>query len=292
MENNHEELDVSNKTFKLEAAFGGIQAEEITPELAGLIEKLNAGEYHKACSGEIVRKCIDGRSASEADGSIEGPNSAGGTIGLLVADDLTTRRYASADGDMSSAMTRLVEDFQSRGLDVGVHADDHASGDGSGCGANDKLPVIYSAVLTQSADVRQLAESILGEIDDATHDMIVNSAQERLSFSSGKDMRDSVVSVAGESASETLQGDHKEVVAIINLKPSTTLDRQALASDTDGNTQAFNVDAWAFEASVRAISSEDATDEEIRAKVVALTYYNLATALVLCGPNMVVGVRN
>lgn len=68
--------------------------------------------------------------------------------------------------------------------------------------------------------------------------------------------------------------------------PGTTLDRNTLAKKYGNTYQAFNVDAWAFEPTARAIVGDDASDETIQQVVLAMVYYNLATAITLCGPGM------
>jgi hypothetical protein len=282
----HEELpfnehDTPAVLIQLDKARGSIGAEH-TAEVVAFGQSVVGGEYHDATQKHIVCKCIDGRRATDA---LEGPNSAGGTLSLLVADDLTSRRYINLDDSIATGFERLTRELYERGEPVGVHTDTHATGENSGCGANDKLPAIYVMITREHDYIRQVAESILGQpIADDVHESIVARASERQAFSSGGDVEASVV-----GASETLEGQHNEVVAVINLVPGTTLNRQRVADEHGDELQAFNIDAWAFEASARMISED--TEDMISQKIIALTYYNLATALVLCGPNMLVGVR-
>jgi hypothetical protein len=72
-------------------------------------------------------------------------------------------------------------------------------------------------------------------------------------------------------------------VAVINKRQDTTLDRNALAAEFGSDYQAFNVDAWAFEEAARVTSL---SDEEVKQKIAAMTFYNLATTLVLAGSKM------
>jgi hypothetical protein len=275
------ENDIPSALMQLDKAQGSIGAER-TAEVVAFAQAVVGGEYHDATQKHIVCKCIDGRKATDA---LEGPNSAGGTLSLLVADDLTSRRYINLDDSIATGFERLTRELYERGEPVGVHTDTHATGENSGCGANDKLPTIYAMIVREHAYIRQVAESILGEpIADDVHESIVARASERQAFSSGSDVASSVV-----GASEKLEGQHNEVVAVINLVPGTTLDRERVASVYGDELQAFNIDAWAFEASARMISEDN--EDMIAQKIIALTYYNIATALVLCGPNMLVGVR-
>lgn len=256
-------------------------------------EAIVRGEYHRLTDKVIVCKCIDGRNCQNG---LEGPNSAGGTLSLLVADDLTSQRFIRSDEPVAVGMTRLTEFLHGEDYPVGIHSDTHASGDKAGCGANDMLPEIYVMMVKKAEAIRSLAQSILGkEIQDEIHSTIMERVMQRVLFGPGSKIKAAVTEVVGDEACETLEGGHKEIVAVINLIHGTTLDRDALQEATDGEYQAFNVDAWAFKPSAKIITSHDANNEinenEVEAKVIALTYYNLATALVLCGPEMLVGIR-
>jgi hypothetical protein len=280
------EREKSPELLILTKAEGKIHAEH-TPEIVRLAESIAQGEYHRQTNKNIICKCIDGRNCEDG---LEGPNSAGGTLSLLVADDLTSQRFITTDETIEVGMRRLTTELTEQGQPVGVHADTNATGENSGCGANDKLPEIYGMMVKKAEHIRELTELILGApVPRNIHDLIMSRAAERVLFSPGSSVESVVTKVAGDDASETLQGGHQEIVAVINKVTGTTLDRDELELATVGEYQAFNVDAWAFEASARAISEHD--DDMIDAKVIALTYYNLATALVLCGPNMLVGIR-
>lgn len=95
-----------------------------------------------------------------------------------------------------------------------------------------------------------------------------------------------MVALTGSESSEELQGAHNEVVAIVNMRPGTTLDRGKLVEKYGSDYQAFNVDAWAFETAARELYNDAISDDEVQDFVVAMTYYNIATAITLCGPNM------
>lgn len=272
--------------LSLSEAEGSIHAENV-PEVVELAEAIVRGEHHRIVSGDVICKCIDGRNC---EAGLEGPNSAGGSLSLLIADDLTSQRFITTSEPIAVGMARLSEELDAQGQPIGVHTDEHASGEKSGCGANDKLPEIYAMMVKKAEHVRELTELILGKpVPNDVHDMIMSRATERVLFSPGSEVASVVTNVAGEESIETLEGSHNEIVAVINLVESTTLDRDSLQTATGGTYQAFNVDAWAFERSARVISESD--DDMIDAKVIAMTYYNLATALVLCGPDMLVGIR-
>jgi hypothetical protein len=272
----------------LDGAEGKIQTTETQDiEIVNqLTNELGAGALHVETSKLIPCKCIDGRTCGAAT---EGPNAAGGTETIFVADDLTTKSFAADDGSVAGGMREIIEALQRNEHPVGGHSDNHHEDlNDSGCGANDRLPKIYDMIIRKGDAIKQYAEAILGTaIDDATHELIVRNAGARQEFSRGADVLEVMgatrISGAEEVQLERLEGSHKEVVAAINLRPGTTLSRQLLNEKYGADYQAFNVDAWSFQAAAEATSNNE---EEARQKVIAMTYYNLATALVLCGPQM------
>lgn len=279
---------VAQEYLLLEGAEGTIQRTENqeVQVVDRLTEDLVRGRFNVPTDKQLPCKCIDGRSCAHPT---EGPNSSGGTETIFVADDLTTKRFA-ADGTVAGGMGKLIDELQRAGLPVGGHSDnkpDKLAG-ASGCGANDKLPQVYDIIARKPDLVRQYAETILGtEVSDETHRLIVSNAGGRTEFSSGQE----VLKTFEDSGSdlEQLEGTHKEIVAVINMHEGTTLDRQQLTDEYGPEYQAFNVDAWSFKHAAKAISE---SDDEILQKIIAMTYYNVAVALVLCGPEMRIVVAN
>jgi len=86
---------------------------------------------------------------------------------------------------------------------------------------------------------------------------------------------------------ETVEGNHAEQVAFVNLKPNTTLDTAALNQQGD---QAFNLDAWALQKQAKTLGVPD--EFSIPA---SLTLYS-ATEIVLVEdkgkPALAVEIRN
>jgi hypothetical protein len=267
----------------LDQAEGTIQATDAQQDrLDELTTRLAQGEFQKQTYDSIPCKCIDGRSCPAAT---DGPNSAGGTETLFVADDLTSKRFAAKDGSVAGGMRNIIMLLESVGLPVGGHSDNmHIDPQMSGCGANDKLGKIYGMIVHRADAIRAIAETLLGEgvVDDAAAERIVENAHNRGDFPAGGSVL-AVYEQVPDARLEELDGTHNEVVAVINMKPQTTLDRKALADEFGNDYQAFNVDAWSFQKAAEAIATDPT---EIRHKVIAMTYYNIATALVLCGPQM------
>lgn len=273
-------------------AKGKIEARDDQQErLEEFTERMLAGEFHTELRWDetlgkmILVRCVDGRTP---DGEPQplGPNSAGGTESLYVADDLTTQRFKSKDGTTLGGYKNTVEFLKEAGYAIGGHTGEHAHDDASDCGANDKLNVIYS-YMTENADtLRHMAESLGVKVSDKTHNLIINNASARTQFSKGKELLEVTKSYAKKEFYDDVKGNHNEVIVAVNTKPGTTLDREAVKREFGSDYQAFNVDVWAFSDAAKAISI---TEEEVEQKVVALTYYNLATALVLSGGKMRVG---
>ncbi len=264
----------------LDIAEGTIEAHETQQErLDELTQRLANGEFFTTVGGTVPIKCIDGRPGMRG----LGPNSAGGSESLMVADDLTTKRFAHEEGSTLSAYRTALSTLQGDGLAIGGHTDDHAEGAASGCGANDKLSLIYDFMARKASDIRALAAAIGVEVNDDTHELIARNAAERKEFSSGGELLTALREAGGDSVVDPLEGTHNEVVAVINLRSGTTLDREALTQELGPDYQAFNVDAWSFADAAAAISI---SPEEAAQKVAAMTYYNLATAGVLCGRGM------
>ena len=255
------------------------------PRLDEFTKRVSSGEFHRTTDIALPCACIDGRL-----GCWSRPNAAGGTMSLAVADDLLTQRY-NVDGTTASMVEHVFRTLRQNGHIVGDHTDDHAHGDRSGCGANDTLPTIYDFIGRKAEVLRTYAEKIGIDVDDETHDAITSGAKRRTQFSTGREVLDRMIENASDKAIDTLHGDHNEVLAVINKRPGTTIDRDAIASEFGPEYEAFNVDVWSFEAAARALYP-DADEYSVQQTVGALTYYNLATALTLCGPTMRVVVLN
>lgn len=286
------DIEVEKKETFIELGDAGIGTIEAGPDqqdrLEEFTERVASGEFHvriewsAAFRKMLLVRCVDGR-IPEGGMAPLGPNSAGGTESLFVADDLTTKRFASEDGSTLGGYTNVVKFLVDAGYEVGGHTDTHAHGDASGCGANDKLDKIYRYIDEHRETLRAVAARFGVRVTDETHALIANNASARTQFSKGSELLGVLKESAKEEFVDVLEGDHKEVIAVLNTVPGTTLDRDALVREFGPDYEAFNVDVWAFEEAARATSL---TAEEVAQKVAALVYYNLATAMVLSGKKM------
>jgi hypothetical protein len=261
-----------------ESATGTIEPSLDEIELQLLKERLDAA--YAATDITVVCKCIDGR---DCLGGLLAPNSAGGTLGLAVVRDVVRSR-----GDMPEGFDGMFQDtigiLAAKRAPIGGHGAVGGSGDHTGCGASDKLADIYTKWRDEAELIQVLAKSL--DVATVAHAQIAESVENRVVFSEygASGLRKVSLHESG-GVIEELEGSHAEQLIVINTQPGTTLDRKLLEE------QVFNVDVWAFEASVRAVLGKDATSEEIEAGVLALVEFNIAAALVLCGPSMRIVVR-
>lgn len=282
-----ETLNMQNDAMVLEHAIGTIEADDSQLErLEEFTERLENGEFHRPTEVMIVCDCVDGR-CDAAHGPLR-PNSAGGSESLMVADDLVGKRFASGtDGSTLAQYKAVLAHLHEAGQQIGGHTAEGVAAPGSGCGANDKLPAIYAFMAENGTVLRDAAVALGVEVDDATQEMIIGNAATRREFSNGSDLLD-VLKAQPDAHTAQLEGKHREVVTVVNMRAGTTLDREALRAEFPDH-QAFNVDAWALENTARLLTDDPA---EISRLVAAMVYYNLATAYVLGGPSMrVVVVR-
>lgn len=267
------------------AAKGSIEAgPEQQERLEEFTQRVGSGEFHRPVPERmtITVRCVDGRIPESGMGPL-GPNSAGGSESIFVADDLTTQRYAGENGTTLEAYTNTLNALLAKGLPIGGHTDSHAANERSGCGANDKLPAIYAYIAENADGMRELAAQIGVDVDVEDHELIVGNAAARQEFSAGADLLAVLREKAKAEYIDQLEGDHREVLTVINLRPGVTLDRDALRAEYGEMYEAFNVDVPAL-AEAAALTSE--SPEETRQKFLAMVYYNIATAAVLSGPRM------
>lgn len=251
-------------------------------------QRVGSGEFHKYINwddsyGKIsLVRCVDGRSPETPSEQLA-PNAAGGTLSLFVADDLTTKRFAGSDNSTISGFEKVVHHLSTKNFAIGDHTGNHAHGEITDCGANDKIDQIYKYIAERHDTLRNIASKIGIEAYDKCDLLIVNNAKSRTEFSD----RNKIINVIRENSNaeffEYLVGDHHEVIVTINNRPNTTLDRAAITEEFGSNYQSFNVDLWAFADAAASISE---SDSEVKQKLVAMTYFNLATALVIGGPKM------
>ncbi len=283
------EKEVKSDIHLGQSAEGSIQPNnEQVKRFPEVVTRIINGDFHKDIDSTIVSGCIDGRCGAESPHA----SSAGGTISLMVARDLT-RDYKDGFDTTAELMRQTTQILTDRGYQIGDHVDDHAEGEKTGCGANDNLEKIYRVIARKGDAIRDLARQLgFGDLvgDDEICERIEQAAADRAVFSQPDEVMEAIKNTPGSTVEE-LHGGHNEAMIVINNNPGTTLDHQLMADELGGeDLEAFDVDAWAFEASARAVADDPDDRAEVKAKMTALLYYNLATALTLCGPDMPVVV--
>lgn len=259
-----------------------------------LVAMLLTSRYHVPADGNLVLRCIDERLRElvrTLAGSEMAPNAAGATMSLTVADILTGGSVTGG-GTLLERHQRMIDHLRAKGLPVGAHLDDHdhTLDGGSGCGACDKLSVIFAYMVDRLDDLRATAQLAGIDVDDDTHEAIRNELRSLPEFVRGAVLLEAMMALPdGEVLIEKMLGVHDALAAIVNFEFGTTLDRQALADET--GLTAFNVDAWAFEPSAKLVYG-DADMQKVRRAVVAMTYYNFATSAVLCNQEIRIGIRH
>jgi len=227
-------------------------------------------DWYVPADGDVVCACIDGRRF--ADQQNFGPNSAGGSLSLLVAAKLCG--YDVPD------FAKFYKNLITNGVKLGAHIDEKDSQNltKTGCGANDRLDEILekiadknsrAEILKQMKKLLEMAldKNVANEIGHPAAKIKLGTAHERLA----------AIQKAGGQVDELI-GEHEEKTVIINLKTGTTLNRE------QSKGKMFNVDAWAFEKSAKIILmtlGEEITDTAIKKLIAALTMFNFATAMVL-----------
>lgn len=262
---------------------GGISLEK----LHEVLEALTDGAFFVQTQQIIPTLCVDGR--PPATGSVEpAPNSAGGTFSLAVGEALAR---GHADDNAAEHARTVYAELLAAGYQVGGHDADHASGDGCGCGAEDKLADILAFIAGRGADIRKLVASLGEEVGDSVHTLLTHSARELLRCGyadvSGKTLRDAYVGIAGEASVVRLSGPHNEIAAVINTKLET-IDRAKLRAAFGDNYQTFDIDVAALREAAKARAT---TDEEAAKIYLAMLYYNVATAAVLSDQSLRIVVR-
>jgi len=243
-------------------------------------DRVGSGEFHTATRIGVPCGCIDGRCGCRIR-----PDAAGGTLTLAVADDLLEQRY-TGDGTTADMVRNVFRSLRERGFDIGDHTADTVRGEeNSSCGANDLLGMIYRIIVYKRDVIRTLARVFGVAPGSADHEAIIDGANRRMLFSTGREVLDAMTEGAGRENIDVLRGDHHEVLSVINHRRATTLDRDVVVREFGDEYEAFNIDVWSFAEGARALYP-DASEEKIQSAVTAMAYYNIATALALCGPSM------
>lgn len=297
-----------------------IESGELPTEVAAYAaELIGSGE----CMVDVTEAddgCIDGRPAvklssitssaevrespDKYDG--EGHNRykvAGGGYMTGLAMRHALGQHAATPGD---DIRTLGAAFAEAGVVCGAHEDTHATGGGTGCGANDKYRLILQNAGKFNDQIAATTQALLGvggvEFRDTAYDasamhwQAIANDEQYFADETGRKRFDAIVDVIADvqgdnerpvAVSKLLDGDHKEDFIVVNYVEGKTLSQQLLQQKlkqqfpdlpSEKLAQAFVVDVPRIVELAKSIAS---TDEEFLAALHAGVAYQLATAATL-----------
>lgn len=199
---------------------------------------------------EEPRYCVDGRTGERKTNN--GKDLTRKPYGQALGGDLNiaTIRWLLNDGqeDYLETVTQTFADLSQAGYkQLGVHYGGHAHGDGSDCGFADNNAKIMQTLADKSEEIWQMIQAAISQYpeiglsEEKFRQLVTNKVQQaNLSkLPPGKQIIDHAAKIDNVTV-QNLEADHKEVAAVVNLKPNTTLD----ADNNQDETQAFNLDLW------------------------------------------------
>lgn len=186
--------------------------------------------------------CVDGRDGAVEFAAEEAKDhlfvqALGGSLLIAVIAYL-----AASDRDFDAVLTETLTELSAAGYGVGVHRGSHAHDDASDCGFADNLQKIIGRLADERAEIAGLIDAAAPGVRSAeVWDDVINKAEVRskLTLPTGENM----ISDAHSNGAnlQTLDGDHAEVAAVVNLADGTTLNTGRLVSQ---GLQSFNLDLW------------------------------------------------
>lgn len=189
--------------------------------------------------------CVDGRTGAVTAGQPRDDGlyvqAIGGSLLFAVLVHLLEKRSGDFNVTWEEVRSKLTE----AGYSVGVHRGSHRSETGSDCGFADNLPKIVARLESAQSEIKGIIESATAPFTDEQAGIwqeITGQAKtldELSGFVSGEKLIADAESTGGSV--QTLDGDHAEVAAAVNLAEGTTLDTAGLVAD---GLQSFNLDLW------------------------------------------------
>lgn len=232
----------------------------------------NLKKYIVPVDSAAPTRCIDGRMTlgwekfDEKQRTSLGPKIAGGTPHAALASRIVDSTDITDNLRFEDDIKHVVERYSDIGIGFGGHADTHAKGWNTGCGAVDNINLILEKLQRPEPqeELRGLAQIILGDAYDAPY--IVNEVIGRMLFLDAlkpsympKENNDptgqflykkTVVDLLRKEAKSEgevvpqLAGDHGEVALVLNSVKGTTLDTDRFNFDNGGEIQLFGWDLW------------------------------------------------
>lgn len=211
--------------------------------------------------------CVDGRKSSKPGLYLQ---ALGGSYHLVTLNWLLTGGKASEYKDIQQETLSILK---RKGYRLGVHKGHHAHDDKSDCGFADNNGKIIKTLGEKADEIWELItkaepaladeSAIWNEIKDLTNRAEIGQ------IPSGGDLINQAAD-GFQADLQTLEGDHQEIAAVVNLRENTTLD-----VEKNQETQAFNLDLWQVMNQARDLGLE-----EKKSQLLSLGLY-VATEIVL-----------
>lgn len=281
---------MSQETMLFTIGEGGIDPEarigngEITRELLEEVTaRLQTDEFYDDIDPDLISAgCVDGR------GDEIGPNSAGGTFSLVMADALTDQTQRNPGEKAPAHLRTMFTLLQKLGFTVRGHGDMQAHDPNCGCGAEDKLdsneadkPSILEYITRRGAEIRTFLGTLSVQVSDAQHTKTTRRAQELRDegyATNGTELRAATIDVAGEAAAPKLPGMHVEGILVIDTRAGKALNRKRLHDAFGGQIDAFYLNVPALQLGTKQLAT---SEQEAADRFVSGLYYNVATAATL-----------
>ena len=179
-------------------------------------------------------RCVDGR----PDYFIKdkGPQMLGGSLHPVVLWVLEQGKPINQE-TVNQALSVLKG--EPNNFNLGDHRDTHHGHDACGCGFADRLPDIIKKAQDQREEISNRLKSLGIEGIEKSYDVISKYPLDHIQ-AKGEDLLSRIKEKGGTI--ETLDGEHNEQIAFVNLEENFTLDTNGLNRDKQ---QAFNLDLWA-----------------------------------------------
>lgn len=250
-----------------------------------------SGATYSPVEDNSLDHCYDGR--PNQGGNQLGAKAAGGVNTVVAGLALSGKRNPGESAPQHVA--RVAGELKARGKKVGGHIAAEIHGDAAvecGCGAADKEDAALVYIAAYRDNLRDFLNNLGIEVSKDLSEEIGLQAQglvdEGYAAHQGRNVVEAIKAVGGEDSIEVLEGDHKEVAAVLNLVAGTTLDKDKLRDILGDDIQVFGVDVWAIKQNADELASDPTEAHKL---FVAMLYYNLGVAAVLCNASLRVAVR-
>lgn len=196
----------------------------------------------KRLGGNEPPRCVDGR---PSDDSEQGPQMLGGSLHIILLESIYNGKSLTEQNAVDD-----IENLHEMEFNTGAHRGEHAHGEASDCGFADRM----RDILRVAVEKRSLITKRLQEVYDQNKDHfpplpmsdLIEKAYEKIEAYSPDEIKikgEELVALLEKTDSrvETVEGDHAEKAAFVNLVEGTTLDTDGLNQE---GAQVFNLDIF------------------------------------------------